>query len=953
MIAKCYLSMCVRLASVVGLLVTVMSATAAEAAARQFSVTYIRPFGSGETVELFRGRPADLVIETGMARSVDAVTLRLTGSGAAAVPLPGASVEFLSGQGLPVVPVRVRVQSGPGTPLGAAILVLIGVGFEREIPIRFTDVGEISSIEFESEPLQLNVNMVVTLQGHGLDRIAFCGNDVMGAPTLNSQLTSVGFLERTPTRARLVVRPKRIGPLEIGTDAFRDQDVSYCPGAAMPWGDANVRASTHVQPNPRPTAIVPTRARAGAWVRIEGTGFFEQTSMYDIGVSYRAVDLPSTHAAAFGGPLPIQRAAGDALEFQIPQDMRDAELELTFSSLSQPSFRVPVPGRLLVDHAPQIEDVNGADAEVLVPGRVLEIHGSDLLDRDGQAAIRLGAQEFAPDAASQSHGGSYLRLTLPADVESYEGVVGVVHDGGSAASARHVTVAGAPFIEAVQQRVQQQTWCESGQPVATGSETFGPLGAGLARGHDHRIVGRNLRTIAAAEPRVFIGQTRLNDVSIAPDHIAFTLPFDFAGADGATELRVETAAGQHSIPLLVRTPTALGQVSAMYLQRGDPPEPTSVFTVLETDPASPGGAYAGEIVLDGWPGPSCGLPFQPPSVRPPGYAYLGMRITQIGERLFFTLAGQVDQFRTVSVGVNFSKPPSPSAALNLRPHPAEPRAITPELAGAIGGDAVSMAVAVDYRSNEGRLTVTSSDPAVVSVPSTLAANAASVSFQAQTRAVEAPTTVTITVSGRDRSVSTELRVTPEPIRFESLTIVPTTAIGGELLEGTIRISGMTAQTPPIDVRLSSSDKAIDVPVSVKVSDGVGRFKFTTSIVERTTRAVIEAQSAHGGGSVALTLAPLSVSNAAVSKSPARLGETVTLTVTLNGAAPSDLPLQLAISDPSAVTAPTATSIKPGQRTVEIPLSVRRDAPEATVSIEVLLPGQSSGRGSTVELRITR
>jgi hypothetical protein len=61
---------------------------------------------------------------------------------------------------------------------------------------------------------------------------------------------------------------------------------------------------------------------------------------------------------------------------------------------------------------------------------------------------------------------------------------------------------------------------------------------------------------------------------------------------------------------------------------------------------------------------------------------------------------------------------------------------------------------------------------------------------------------------------------------------------------------------------------------------------------------------------------------------------------------------LNISDTDALPDPRQPPlIKAGQSGTTIPLGVSRDAKAGTVVIEILLPGQTPGRGRTVEVTI--
>jgi len=141
----------------------------------------------------------------------------------------------------------------------------------------------------------------------------------------------------------------------------------------------------------------------------------------------------------------------------------------------------------------------------------------------------------------------------------------------------------------------------------------------------------------------------------------------------------------------------------------------------------------------------------------------------------------------------------------------------------------------------------SSSNGAASVPSsvTVAAGATSGSFTVSTTAVAASTTITISVSygGATRSASLTLNpAPPPPPTLSSLTLNPTSVVGGlQSSTGTVTLSA-PAPAGGAAVRLSSSNGAASVPSSVFVPAGATRATFTvnTSIVLVPTSSTISA-----------------------------------------------------------------------------------------------------------------
>jgi hypothetical protein len=146
-----------------------------------------------------------------------------------------------------------------------------------------------------------------------------------------------------------------------------------------------------------------------------------------------------------------------------------------------------------------------------------------------------------------------------------------------------------------------------------------------------------------------------------------------------------------------------------------------------------------------------------------------------------------------------------------------------------------------------QVALSSSNTAVARVPSsvTVAAGASSAKFTISTSAVAASTTVNISASYGGVSRSASLTVTPAPLpaaNLSSLTLNPTSVIGGlQSSTGTVTLSA-PAPTGGAQVRLFSSNGAASVPFSVIVPAGTTHATFTvnTSIVLVSTSATISA-----------------------------------------------------------------------------------------------------------------
>jgi len=143
------------------------------------------------------------------------------------------------------------------------------------------------------------------------------------------------------------------------------------------------------------------------------------------------------------------------------------------------------------------------------------------------------------------------------------------------------------------------------------------------------------------------------------------------------------------------------------------------------------------------------------------------------------------------------------------------------------------------------VTLSSNNTTAARVPSsvTVAAGATSASFTVSTSAVTASTVVTIAASfgGATRSASlTVAPASPPPITLSSLSLNPTSVVGGtQSSTGTVTLSG-AAPAGGAQILLSSSNGAASVPSSVTVPAGAtsATFRVNTSPVLFTTSANI-------------------------------------------------------------------------------------------------------------------
>ena len=145
------------------------------------------------------------------------------------------------------------------------------------------------------------------------------------------------------------------------------------------------------------------------------------------------------------------------------------------------------------------------------------------------------------------------------------------------------------------------------------------------------------------------------------------------------------------------------------------------------------------------------------------------------------------------------------------------------------------------------ITLTSSNPAVASVPAsvTVLQGSTSRAFTIKTSKVETPRTVTITASYNGNVKTATLTVNPAPIVLKSVVLSPASTEGGTAPTTANRVYLTGNATVASTITLTSSNPAVaSVPKSVTVQQGYSShvFTVTTSAVSSPTTVTITATS---------------------------------------------------------------------------------------------------------------
>jgi hypothetical protein len=209
------------------------------------------------------------------------------------------------------------------------------------------------------------------------------------------------------------------------------------------------------------------------------------------------------------------------------------------------------------------------------------------------------------------------------------------------------------------------------------------------------------------------------------------------------------------------------------------------------------------------------------------------------------------------------------------------------------------------------VTLVSANTEVATMPPSVTVPAGSdrVSFTIATRPVSSNTTVTLTANFNGTWTATSLIVTPTPgaASLASLSVSPSSVVGGNASTGTVTLSG-PAPAGGAAVGLASNSSTATVPATVSVPGGAqsATFGITTSTVTTSTTVTITGSFAGTSRSATLTVtpsAPPPTPSAPALVSPAN-GATVSLPVTFDwsdvSAATS---YRLQVDDSSSFTSP--------------------------------------------------
>ncbi len=196
------------------------------------------------------------------------------------------------------------------------------------------------------------------------------------------------------------------------------------------------------------------------------------------------------------------------------------------------------------------------------------------------------------------------------------------------------------------------------------------------------------------------------------------------------------------------------------------------------------------------------------------------------------------------------------------------------------GSVATVAVATAPTTDES-LSVSSSNPAVASVPTSVTIPQGSTrgGFNILTQPVTTATVVTISVSGGGTTVSANLTLLPAATAsLSAISVSPASVSGGSAAQGTVTLSG-AAPAGGVVVSLSSNTVSAAVPTSVTVPQGAtsAAFAISTTSVAASTTATITASAGGMNQAAQLTITPAAQTATLTVSATGRSGETVSST----------------------------------------------------------------------------
>src|ERR1035437_6517406 len=173
------------------------------------------------------------------------------------------------------------------------------------------------------------------------------------------------------------------------------------------------------------------------------------------------------------------------------------------------------------------------------------------------------------------------------------------------------------------------------------------------------------------------------------------------------------------------------------------------------------------------------------------------------------------------------------------------------------------------------------------------------------------------------------------VTLSSLTLNPTTVVGGSTSTGTVTLSGPAPSGGAVVSLTSDNPSVASVPATVTVSAGqtTASFTATTSAVSTATRVTITASYATSRVTATLTVNPPSLVSLTLVPTTVRGGTPSTGTVVLNGPAPAGgVLVRLSSSNPILVNVPSSVTVAAGSTSASFTARTRFTPTRTVVTV---------------------
>lgn len=236
-----------------------------------------------------------------------------------------------------------------------------------------------------------------------------------------------------------------------------------------------------------------------------------------------------------------------------------------------------------------------------------------------------------------------------------------------------------------------------------------------------------------------------------------------------------------------------------------------------------------------------------------------------------------------------------------------------------GATATLTATLTPTPTTAGSLNVSSADPSVASVPSTVSFAVGQATVLIPVMGVTEGTT-SVTASANGGASSATINVTPAPPTVTQLAPANLTLTQGAA--GTLTITISAAQATPTLVAVASSSSAIaSVPSSVTVPAGqVSAPLLVSAISPGDAQISVSLNGSVASSHITVVAAPPTPVSLLPALSTVTLGAGTALTLTISSAQPTDTVVPLSVTPAGIVTAPAEVTVPAGQPTAPVPVA---------------------------------